>query len=395
MAGELKAKAHEWAILLKLGSGIRSLIDTMDIAAVYRCWRERLEDKVPTGMQIVPLGDGIHGVTRIRGGAVKGIEIASGDPKSRQLVTIVHEKLHAEAHPNQPDHESLHTLAAGLATKVFPSYYQRREIMYTDKELAAMKGIEDEFDRDDELVVSTDEEDEGIISTDEDDSEYEFDVELFRRKKKGKKKKKSSQQQVEQQLLGENRKPSGLEGIAAVQRYQGWLMPHIIYCYENKTMIAPMEGIAHAEVVHNIGGYRAPTFAAWWEQLIQSLNAGATRADFGENAVVASAGVDSVVALTVSSIGAIMSITDSELFADQRDVRVRHFSQVGATELEYFVVPKPRTGAMRWLCLGVTNDRGSGLPVTRADNAVTIPMDRVRPGAVIRVKSANYRDVER
>lgn len=399
MEASLKKQALDWVRDLKLTPALIPVIRHTRLQRLYEMWQEWRAGRPPSGVDIMDFPDGLHGRTRIRGGRVHSIEVSERDPDKRQGLTFVHEILHAQAYPTKPNHKDLHTLAAGLSHVIFPRYAEegenmRSEDILTDDEYDAAVEVNDEEQDGDE--VSTLLQDLGM-DVDEDGEELDLFKKrnifsrLIRRtpligRRLRRKDKKSS-------VIPQLRQP-GLEAMATQQAFKGWIIKHIIEMYKGNSYVVPLYGIERMTPFANIGGFKAPTWGAFWSQLIQSLDAGTARTVKSQSAATVVAAVATIVNLTSRSIGHIMQFTDSLQAADQRPIRVRHFTQAGGTELEYQITLKPG-GVASWIVLAIENDRGAGIVTASNDLQARINADSARPGAILTAESINYREIER
>jgi hypothetical protein len=175
-------------------------------------------------------------------------------------------------------------------------------------------------------------------------------------------------------------------------QWNGWLTDILIKMYEAQSFVWPLWGVARFKPIHNISGYRADTLAAWWQQLMSTLETGATKADpqFTRGAVAGGAAL--TVALTVSSIGAIVTLSDVIDSENNGVFEIEHFT--AGTQLDYEIVPDFRRGNLSYVILHVQNDRGSGIITRRDDlNARTIAAQR-RDASTVTIETINYRDLQ-
>jgi hypothetical protein len=175
--------------------------------------------------------------------------------------------------------------------------------------------------------------------------------------------------------------------------WRGWIIDQIRNAFESQQYIIPLKGVYRNTPTFNFSGYRAPTFEAFWTQLINSLNIDATNTTKQVASAVAAAGNATAAALTNHSIGAIVRLSDSWNQADNRPVTVQHFQAAGV-EQDYVMGIELERGVAEWIVLHVNNDRGAGVPFARADLNVRIAADGVREGAVLTVETINLRDLQ-
>lgn len=374
------------------------LISDLPLDRMYRIWKNWKAGKPISGLWDGLDSNRLHGVTHIRGGHFTGVSLNGGDSLRRQAITLIHEMIHRFTYKrwNQDElHTDIHTLAAGLAHVIFPQLAEEGDtsVRLTDEEVVAMR---DAYDQLADAGLA----DERIQVNDEDDDDDEGDGEsLFARKRKKK------------GLLGRGRALLGLKKKNAIQAarplelsevaigrvWGGWAMPYIKAAFRGQTMAVPRNGLDRVTPQHNIFGFKAGAFAAFWEQFIQSLNSGSGRATKAFGRSIAVAGVDTVVTLTPTPYRAAfftIRLSNSILANTNRQYRLRMFTQVGATELPYIVNSSPNKGVTELFGIGVENERGGGVPISYTDAEFRIPADDVEPGAVLTVESGNLRELE-
>lgn len=107
--------------------------------------------------------------------------------------------------------------------------------------------------------------------------------------------------------------------------------------------------------------------------------------------VQAVAGVATVAALTTRSVGVAIRISDSVLNADYRQVPL-NITGTGADNVEFTETPCHNFTDI--IVFFVSNNAGEGTLVAPTNGTVTIPADRVRPGAFLCVESITLRDLQ-
>lgn len=407
--------ANKWIKYLKLNPAFGRVIGDMNLENLYRIWKDWGQGIHHPSIDIVDIGPGIHGRTRIRRGVAEKIEVSPRDAEDRQGLTLIHEILHAKTFPLPVSHSELHTMAAGLALHIFPQIAEKGDTLYlNDDELDALVQVtdgelypymDDDDDDDDEYDI-------GELMSDLDlrggRSGYEMDlyrkggffgkllekIPIIGKKKRKKRRRQEQKAAIAARAMIPQVKSAGIEANVTRNNYKGWILPLITQLYNGQSYALPVYGVERMKPFHQIGGFKAPTWAAFWGQMIQSLDAGVARTAASADAATAVAGVATVVNLNTRSVGVLVQLTDSMQQGDQRPVRVRHFTQAGATELEYLVSVKPGSTA-QWLVMAIENDRGAGIPTAANNHQVTINADGVRPGAILTIESINYREIER
>lgn len=409
----------------------------MGLSQIFGAWKKFKRGQPLNLVGVKPLKPGIHGVTRVRGGKVHSVDISDGDPVDRQSLALVHELLHVHTFPkrmhSKQDHRDIHVLAAGLDKHIFPQIAEEGSDMYDEEEemaaLALLDGDfydDDDFDGDywdDDVVVNDDDygfeyDDEGDFWEDDDNYDDNFSWKKFRRKvlpkiakvalpgvghliaKKMKKKQHSRARKRLTRAKAANamkvpQKQPAKGAMKDMVEWGGWIMPAIQTAFSGKTLLVPRRGVVRAAPTHNIYGWKAPTWAAFWSQLIQSLEAGNNRTLKEFQRATAVAAVNTVVTFaTARSIGAIVRLSDSITNADNASIQVRHFNQAGATEIPYIVDISLDKGVAEYLVIHGENDRGGGVPTSREDHQVQVDADGMRPGMVLSIESVNLRELQ-
>lgn len=402
----LKREAKNQAYLYKLGRQIGQLIEIAPLSKIFQVWKNWRKGIYHAALRRrTTLGDGVHGVTHLNRGRVSGIEVSTADSQRRQLITAVHELLHGYAGSQQPPHDQLHTMAVVLSESVFPQAEGNQDMLFDRDELEVLSDLQqrrnmianseldaedDEEEMDESVVVNDGDMSEALAELGLQDGDSIYDLYSRRKKKRG--------------FLGMGRgkrvkkkRDSGLAGDATVVSWGGWIMPQIKKAYESQSLLLPFRGIYRATPTFNFAGYKAPSFGAFWSQLIQSLDSGANRTVKGFAKATAAVGLPTVVTLAPAltrSIGLLVRITGSLTELKNEPVLVNHFSGVGQVSAPYIVGIEFERGAAEYLILHVENDRGSGVPTAIPDAQLTIAADAIAAGTVVAIESINYRELE-
>lgn len=321
---------------------------------------------------------GVHGITRIRRGDVKSIGVNVNDPEKRQEISTVHEYLHAIYHPNQPDHQQLHT-AAGLFVGMNPG--RKGDTLFDENLLDA-----------DERTALMD-----IIQDEEGDVES-YD-EYWKNPFAG----------IGRKLFGSKfgRKRVRAGGVAVPQKriipptesmfvtQKGWVMQLLKRAYEMQSFVVPIAGVLGAYPKHQMSGFKAASFNAFMQEMMSSLDARAYRSTPAHDQKIAAAGVDTNPALVnASSIGLIIRISSVPVDSDYRNVEIAHFSQLAALTQDYVIMRQPKTVYSEYLAIQVENNMGKGVCIAQDDCAVKVLDGKIKAGDAISIRPINKRDLE-
>lgn len=392
---------QQWAVLCKIAWVKR--ITQADFDRLYTIWQAEKQDRLTSEYPRAGyerMKPGVHGVTRVRNECIQEIRIRDQDPPKRREVTVVHEALHAWAHPIQPDHGQLHFVAVTLVQRFF-------------KEEDKM-GYNDLFSRD--YVVLTDEEngnDDADVSPAIRDVLNGNEYDLYRRGFWRKKKKSSSQIVIPPQQFGVSANQVLLPGggmtqlvrnpgeiaMEAVGQYRGWMMPALPRLFSAQAYTWPLRGVVRTATKNPFSGYRATDFGAFFGQLINSINSKDVKSTKAEADAIAVAALATVATLPtgVFSIGVIVTITPP---ADSRDVApvpINHFTQVGGQVSSYTVhreLANQFSPITQYILLNIRTDRGAGIVTAETGMAVTIPADKIAVGSRLYIETINMLELE-
>lgn len=405
LSRKLQERARVWAQDLKLSEHTKDSILRLPLAHMMDIWvRWKKGERSNQIGDNESLNHDIHGVTRMRQGNCS-IRINPRDPMRRQLLTIVHEMIHCYTHPDQPDHGELHTLAAGLAYNVFPQYLREKGTMFYDNEGNILGDAADGMALDGEQgIVTIDGEPHGIVTT---DGEFSDDGDFFAKRMRGLPQKMrralGAVLQPHKALvkLGRNqamskKRNAGAEAAVDAAQWGGWIWDFLRAMFEANSFVGPRRGAAKFSIITNFTRYKATSWAAFREQLLQTINSQAARATKTTATSIAVAGLPTIVTLAATgSLGAIGRISDSIINTDNRPITLRCFSSgAPAVEQQYYVDIDYSKGVSDFIVLHQENDRGSGIPTALQTTQLRIDADGIRPGAVLAAETINLRELE-
>jgi hypothetical protein len=383
-----------WAQYSKLDPALIERISELDLDSMLLSWERLQQGLTGTKVHLTALPYEVHGCTKIIDGQLSSIEINANDPLTRRLITLAHEQLHVLFYPKQPDHHSLHLLAVHLATQVFP-HKTMKPNLFTTEELFSMrnvplgdKGFPSAYDDGPVLYDATDRLKELFATVMQGRAPAGSVAPAVRVARPDAP---AVRQITPTKAIAIRKQIPPLED--KTDDWRGWIIDQIRNAFESQQYIIPLKGVYRNTPTFNFSGYRAPTFEAFWTQLINSLNIDATNTTKQVASAVAAAGNATAAALTNHSIGAIVRLSDSWNQADNRPVTVQHFQAAGV-EQDYVMGIELERGVAEWIVLHVNNDRGAGVPFARADLNVRIAADGVREGAVLTVETINLRDLQ-
>lgn len=260
---------------------------THTLMRLYGGWKRFLDaDTLPEG---VSLSDELepNQYGRIRIGSARPYKIELNNhpsiPKRRRALALVHELLHDYYGKRQPDHLSLHHMAMGLHSTIFPRLARDgANVIPTVPTLH--KQMPNEFLND---LLDGDDDDETAVIGDQ-----VLSLRL------GKKKKKRAPAPAKATFTPRpttarnpglkkygsagSLPPGFAEGAAKIMsRYKGWVMPALLQAYARNTQLVPLRGVSQVQPLSNDQGWRAPSLESWFEgvrTMIESYTATARSA---------------------------------------------------------------------------------------------------------------------
>jgi hypothetical protein len=179
---------------------------------------------------------------------------------------------------------------------------------------------------------------------------------------------------------------------AILERYNGWLTETLIKMFMTQSFAIPLFGVWRTTLKTNIAGYRAQNLATWFNQIIQSLEAGGANRSSKDEADDDEDGTNP----TAPSLSGYPSIGNICTVTEKRDdilkpFPVNHFPAGTPTQMDYTIF---RTAATcSWFCLHVDSDRGAGVPSARTDLDTEIPAASLTTGGNLRIESVNLREL--
>jgi hypothetical protein len=343
-----------------------SKLKAIDPAALYQEWYLAKNGYFQQGVTLASFPTGLHGINHI--GDTQCVGLNRNDPPERRLEALIHERLHEPdpvATSREPAHTKLRQLARKLNTVIFPQQEQKMprasELYLTDDE-RAMKAQIDVIHAAKRMRALLGAQRPTLLSPEEQT------VPAVR----------EAEPEVEARIRG---------------KWRGWAVDSLIKLYYANVFLWPIRGLVHAEPLHDINGWKASGLEAWWQQIISTLDTGATRTTKSYGRTAVAGGAAATAAVTTSAIGLVVTLSDAILSDNNAPFEVEHFTP--GQQMDYmFEGDFARQGAVSYLILHATLDRGAGVPTRRDDlNARTIAAQR-RDASVILARSLNYRDLQ-
>jgi hypothetical protein len=310
-----------------------------------------------TSLEVLPFGD--HGWTWLEGTRTKATIINALDPDWRQEEAYLHERIHQTLIEHDtstgPIHREVSALAKGIR--------QMREMVLTDREQTLIDDIQR--------------------------------LRGARRMAGLRPRPGSDLLRAPQNKVAVARRPRDEAAEAAIlAKYQGWATPHLIQMFYANSLVWGLAGVDYAFPIHDINGWRADNLASWFEQLISTLDSGATRHSMTYGRTAVAGGAAATAATTTSAFGLLCVLADTLDLDNNTPFEVELFTP--GQQLDYLIHPNfiEGGGHASFLAVHATNERGAGIPTRRDDlNGRTVAGQR-RDGSTILVKTLNYRDIQ-